>query len=355
MEERGLVVKIKGKSCIVLTPEGEYRKVPLPKDGTAGVGREIHLERKKSLPYLRHFMVAASLLIFILAGQLFNGKTPQAAAYLTIDINPSVELGVSVDKKVVSARGLNSDGERVLSEVRIKGHDLSKAVELIVAQAVVDQYLQEKDDNVILATLTVDGDAEPMVDLDSVYEAIRSPVESGGVNAEVIIEPVRPEMRQEAAKSGISTGRYLLLQKLDKKGVPVSVNEIKSQSLGKLEKEKKVSFIDMVDENDDRRERKEDRVIKRGVYVERNNSKVKAGDKPNERIVTPEKSQQNDDGGKIVAPERVVNRYKDEKQDSRPDRRSNDDGKRKADDSDRNDRNDDERNREGHQRQGRGD
>lgn len=355
MEEHGLVIKIKGKSCVVLTPEGEYRKVPLPKDGAVKVGQEIRLGRKKSFPYLRHFMVAASLLIFILAGQLYLGQTPPAAAYLTIDINPSVELAISVDRKVVSARSLNSDGERVLAEVRIKGRDLREAVELIVAQAVADQYLREKDDNIILATLTVDGDSEPVVDLDSVYAAIKSPVESGGVDAEVIIEPVQPEMRQEAARSGISTGRYLLLQKSGKKGVPVSVSEISTMSLGKLEKEKKVSFIDLVDEDedDDRKEINEGKVVKRGIYIERQSPKEKADDKPDGKVVISGKRQQNSDNDKTAAPERTGKKYKEEKPDV-PDHHSKSGGRSKADDSDRPERDNDERGRDGQQRQGRG-
>lgn len=360
METHGLVVKIKGKSCIVLTPEGEYKEVPLPKGGVTRVGQEISLQRKKNLPYLRYFMVAASLLIVVLTGQLYLGQTPPAAAYLTIDINPSVELAVSVDGKVVSTRGLNSDGEKVLAEVKIKGRDLREAVELIIARAVIDQYLKDKEDNVILATLTVEGDAEPVVDLDSVYEAIRNPVESGGVDAEVIIEPVKPEMRQEAAKSGISTGRYLLLQKSDKKGVPVSVSEISTLSLGKLEKEKKVSFIDLMDEgdkdddsDDDSKERKEGKVVKRGIYVARQNAEENSNDKSGRKAVISGKKRPNTDNDKSAAPERNEKRHTEEKQD-RSERRNNNGGKGKVDDGDRTERDDDGRGPDGHRQHGRG-
>jgi len=356
MESRGMVVKIKGKSCIVLTPEGEYREAPLPKGGAVRVGQEIRLEKRKSLPYLRHFMVAASLLIFILAGQLYLGQMPPAAAYLTIDINPSIELAVSTDKRVVSARGLNSDGEKILSEVKTKGRDLPEAVKLIIAQAVTDQYLKSQDDNVIMATLTVDSDAEPVVALDAVYDAIKNQVDSGGVDAEVIIEPVKPEMRQEAAKSRISTGRYLLLQRSSKKGVSVSVSEISSMSLGKLENEKKISFIKLVAEDndaDESRDNKEVKENKQGIYIERHNIKENKIEQSDGKAVTSGKKQDNADNVKKPVPERTIKNYKEEKQE-RPEHYQNNGNKRNTDDSDRSEHEDDEHDRDGRHRQGHG-
>ncbi|MCL6560651.1 MAG: anti-sigma factor domain-containing protein, partial [Firmicutes bacterium] len=320
METRGMVVKLKRKSCIVVTPDGDYREVPLPKDAAARVGQEISLPMKRSFSYFRQVIVAASLLICVFAGQFYLGQTPPAAAYLTIDINPSIELGVSAERKVVEARGLNGDGEKILAEVKIKGRQLHEAVELIVSQAVVDQYLKKEDENVILATLTVENGQEPLVDLDSVYEAIKKPVDSGGVDSEVIIEPVEPEMRKEAERSGVSTGRYLLLQKSGKKGVPVSVSEVTSRSLGELEKEKKVSFIEVLGEdnhnhgmgsNENRGGIKAGKATQdaiRGIYVERRKEK---DDEPEVRTAVSGKKQQGDDGGKAAAKPREVKKTKD--------------------------------------------
>lgn len=344
METRGMVVKIKGRSCIVLTPEGEYREVPLPGGGAIRVGQEIPLKRRKSLPYLKHFMVAASLLIFILAGQLALWQTPPAAAYLTIDINPSVELAVSSDGKVISGRGLNSDGEKILAKVKIKKRDLREAVKLIVAQAMDDQYLGGTDSNLILATLTVDSDTEPVVDLESVYEAIKSPVASGGLDAEVIIEPVKPEMRQEAARAGISAGRYLLLRKSEEKGVPVTISEISTQNIGKLEKEKKVSFIKLVeaDNNEDQEEpmkEKEHNDVKRGIYIE-HSTKENAGGKRDGEVFTNGGKQQDSDHEKKNTPGGTVKKMKEE-QLERSEQHNNTDVKRKIDDNGRSDRSND--------------
>ena len=60
-------------------------------------------------------MAAASFLVIIMTGQLYMASTPRAAAYMTIDINPSIELAVSKDGVVVSGSGLHS-GQAVYKE-----------------------------------------------------------------------------------------------------------------------------------------------------------------------------------------------------------------------------------------------
>jgi len=286
MESRGLVVKAKKRSCIVITPDGEFREIPVPAGGTAGVGREIPLKSPRVFPSIRYLTVAACLLVFLFAGLLSFKQAPPAAAYLTIDINPSIELAVSADGKVISARGLNGDGERILAEINVEKMNLRDAVELIVAQAVTDQYLKEEDDNVILATLTVEEGAEPLVSLDSIYDAIKSQVEPKNIDTEVIIEPVKPGLRQEAEKSGISTGRYFLFLKSGEKGIPVSVGEIAAESLGKLEKAKRVTFTELFDEDGEKVKLKQAgdaRPLIKGIYAGRrreNSGAEKEGNPP---------------------------------------------------------------------------
>ncbi|NPV73215.1 MAG: anti-sigma factor domain-containing protein [Pelotomaculum sp.] len=345
MQERGLIVKLKNKTCIVLTPQGEYREVPLPGNGPVRAGQEIRLEKKEFRPYLnlKHFVAAALLLVFVLAWQLYPGRVPAAAAYLTIDINPSMELAVSAGRKVVSASALNGDGEKILSKVAVRGRMVDEAVEAIVARAVAENYLAKGSDNVILATLTVAENAEPVADLVSICEAIKKPLDSGGVDAEVIIEPVRPELRQEAASSGLSTGRYLLLQKSGKKGVPVSIGEISTKSLGELEKEKKFSIADLLAESGAETER-ENSAIKgegrekaggKGIYMRRSKANDNQDDnwKGEEKAFAPGKVRQTgkDEAGRSPEPAGGIKRREEEKKDDPVNR----DKKGKAKDEDR--------------------
>ena len=284
--ERGMVVKIEGRSCIAVTPDGEFRQTTLPKGSDIRIGQEISLaDRRRTLPYIRYFIAAASFLLIFMFYFIRTPHTTLAVAYLTMDINPSIELAISGEGKVVSGSGLNSDGKKILSEIAVEGIDLEQAVGLIVTQAITDNYLTAEDSNVILTTLTVDKDSEPLVDLEIVYNAIKTSMDSGGVASEVIIETVAPEMRREAEKSGISTGRFLLQKKTMEKNLPVSPVEINEMSLNKIEKEKQVSIAQLFGGDgsgireynlweDNFKENEGSGVVKQGLYAGRNNASL---------------------------------------------------------------------------------
>jgi hypothetical protein len=310
MEERGIVVKITCRSYVAVTPDGDFREVPLPQSGMVRIGQEISLSsRKKSLPYLRYFMAAASFLVIMMTGQLYMASTPQAAAYMTVDINPSIELAVSEKGVVLSGSGLNSDGERILSEVKVKGCNLDQAVGLIVTQAIADNYMTKSDENVILTTLTVAEGSDPLVDLEFVYKAIKTSMDSGGIASEVIIETVNPEMRREAAASGISAGRLLLQKKTDQKSMSVNANEISTMNLDRIERDNKLSITEMLGGgNDDGREYNLDKgegagIIKQGIYAERNSANIKIKSRPesvqgSESNINGDKNQNKNEGKK---------------------------------------------------------
>jgi hypothetical protein len=226
MNARGMVVEVNHKTCIVLTPDGEFREVALTEGQCLRLGQEIQLPERKSLPYLKQLIAAAAIFIVMFTGLLYYGDVPTAAAYLTIDINPSIELAVSDAGKVISARAIDDDGEKILNKLRLNGLELREAVKLVIAQAVKDTYIQGSSNNVIMATLTVDPGAEPLVELNTVYEAIRSQVDSSGMDSDIIVEPVEPQLRQEATSSGISTGRYLLLNKSKRNGVQINLDDV---------------------------------------------------------------------------------------------------------------------------------
>ncbi|MDD4169272.1 MAG: anti-sigma factor domain-containing protein [Desulfotomaculaceae bacterium] len=281
MKTSGMIVKITGNSCILLTSEGEYKKAPLP--AGCRLGQIIELNDKNRFLYLRWLAVAASILTIVLGGQLWMGQMQPAAAYLTIDINPSVELAVAADQRVISARGLNSEGVSILQEVKVEQLHLHEAVELIVAQAINDQFLVGNGENIILVTLTTDLNKEPVADVDVIYESVKNQLELNRVDTKVIIEPVASSIRQEAEKNGISTGRYILLQNTNKKGMDISANEINSLNLGKLEKENKVSIVELIKENNsveaaDNKGNKEKGPINKGVYKKLQKSKDAYGE-----------------------------------------------------------------------------
>ena len=81
-------------------------------------------------------MAAAAVLLLVLASVFLPlSQQPVAAAYVTLDINPSVELTVSSSRKVISVQALNEDGAEVLEGLKLKGAHLEKAIKLFMQAA----------------------------------------------------------------------------------------------------------------------------------------------------------------------------------------------------------------------------
>lgn len=88
-------------------------------------------------------------------------KGTDAASFVSLDINPSIELTVDSENKVVSVYGANEDGKVLLyEETGIVGEDVELAVEKIVELAVELGYLDENNKIVGTGVVSEDSDTE---------------------------------------------------------------------------------------------------------------------------------------------------------------------------------------------------
>lgn len=119
-------------------------------------------------------------------------------AYVSLDINPSIELIVDKDNKVVSVRGENEDGQVLLyGETGIEGEKIDAAVDKITDLAVKYGYLDE--DNKVVDTLVSSADAS---------------------FADEILSKITASVTATAANSGLTVktdgaGAYSLLRKME--------------------------------------------------------------------------------------------------------------------------------------------
>ena len=99
----------------------------------------------------RKIALAASIAVaFSLGGGVYAyAKTP--VAYVSLDINPSVELGVNAFDTVVSAEAYNEDGEKVLEGTNLVNTKVDNAVSTVITNAISDGYIKEDSTNVTTA------------------------------------------------------------------------------------------------------------------------------------------------------------------------------------------------------------
>ncbi len=103
-------------------------------------------------------IIAGVLTLGCVAPLAACGKNDDKSAYISVDINPSVELIVGSDGKVTGVRGTNEDGLVLLyNESGIEGETVKNAVAKIVNLAVEQGYLNE-DNKVVNTTVAATTD-----------------------------------------------------------------------------------------------------------------------------------------------------------------------------------------------------
>ena len=98
--------------------------------------------KRKILSIIGCIMALIMCMSFTACGNTAEAK---AESFVSLDVNPSIELTLDENDKVISARGTNEDGQVLLVDVNLKGLTVEKAVEKITDLAVEFGYLDEEN------------------------------------------------------------------------------------------------------------------------------------------------------------------------------------------------------------------
>lgn len=231
---RGIVMEVEKRHCIIMTQAGEFRRVPRP-SSRVEVGEEIVVQLHTWSGWLRPLALVASLLLVVMGWSLYQWLLPTAVAYVSLDINPSLELGVDQNSRVVEAKGLNADGKILLRAAPVKGKDIYEAVAELVEAAVQNNYLNPQQENLVFSAVEVEPEAPPtVVEEKQVYQAIANSVAKLKVPVAVQVTVAKPEARREAQKLGVSIGRYLLYSDAVKEETGQQIKNLTNKELKNL-------------------------------------------------------------------------------------------------------------------------
>lgn len=235
---KGILLQKKGPIGILLTSEGQFVRVLLTGKNNI-LGQEI-LGLK--YPSLIQGMAVASVFVVLFIGiwsKFFI--SPAAAAYVALDINPSVELAVNDSGTVIKASGLNKSGMALLEKVTPKEMEIYQAVETLLKEAVKCNYLNNNN-NVVLATVIPSTTNQTVVDQDKLESTVQISVAELPAPVKVVTERATEQEHRLAEQQGLSVGRYLIYQGSSQRGGKIGLDDLKTKGLGELEKEKGVEI-----------------------------------------------------------------------------------------------------------------
>jgi|GEM_PF-3492767 len=238
-DERGLVLEIQGQEVIVLTPGGEFRRVKAPQPFPK-VGEEIMLPPTSSWMWSRvRLTFAVAALIFLAFGlaRIFGPgglAIEKPSLYVAVDINPSLELALNKEERVVEANSLNTEGKVLLEGLNLRGQHVQDAIRIISKAALEKGYLHPGEEGFLIISVVAEEETEEEIEaLDqlagNLAKAAEEVLQAKHVKAIVKANTFEVELRKQAAKLGLSPGKYALYLKALEAGIPVTVEELREQ------------------------------------------------------------------------------------------------------------------------------
>lgn len=194
--------------------------------------------RSRPSPLRRLAAAACALVLFcgLSAGGYAWYRTP--VSYLSIDINPSVELGINAFGRVVTVTAYNEDGQSILESLTLDNLAVDKAVGLLVESASQNGFILEDGSSVISITAETNNERTALQlqqDAKEGAEAVLAD-DDEDEDATILTDQVALEQRDEAIALGITPGKLNLIQKLQALDPTIATEDYKDLSVKEIQK-----------------------------------------------------------------------------------------------------------------------
>lgn len=189
-------------------------------------GRAARTERRPARPLTRRAAIALAACLALAAVGVGGYAWAQApCAYVAIDVNPSIELGINRLGNVASVRAYNEDGERLLQALDLDG--LAYADAMAALEERLRGYL---DDGATVEMTVVCDDERQAAELEQVGVGCLSASGSGSVHC----SHASSEEHHAAESAGMGLGKYRLYLELVDTGVNISPEEASAMTMREL-------------------------------------------------------------------------------------------------------------------------
>jgi len=232
---KGIVFEVTTSYSIFLTPDGLFQR-GIPLSTSVEIGEEVFFRpytevRKRKISYNTSFttpIISLATIIVLFFSVLLPSQT-RVSAFVQIDVNPSIELGIDNNGAVQLFRGLNEDGMNVKRDIAFwKGKPLSSVLHEIVERT--ESSIAEAE------TLEITTIYQENVDHDSLEKVIATAVSSSTTDIEIKKQEIKVieatiEDRNAANMEGISVQKYQAgIEKETKSNMKKNQNQSKGQS-----------------------------------------------------------------------------------------------------------------------------
>lgn len=194
---------------------------------------------KKYLLKIITIMIVLALPIAFLASCSTPTKQDYTQAYVSVKINPELELAVDEDGNVEEVYCVNEDAEVLLSQTTLVGMNIEEAIETIVDEATNAGYIdvEDTDNEVEIGVITEEGQSEDLGQKlhNRLKEKIHKYFDNNGIFG-VVSEATLEQYAEQAAELGLSLGKTKMILRALELNPMLDINELKDAPMNELAK-----------------------------------------------------------------------------------------------------------------------
>ena len=159
-----------------------------------------------------------------------TASAEEATTYVSLRINPEVELLADEDGTVIASNAINEDAKDALDGVKLTGRQAEDALELIINKYDEVGYFDKEADVCISAVEEKGKDADKLLKkLQKRAEKIR-----GNKKYSVTVLKLTKADKAQAKENGISPGKYRIISEIIAIDPSYTVDDLKDKTMQEL-------------------------------------------------------------------------------------------------------------------------
>ncbi len=192
--------------------KSDFSAIQRKLDNNEGVILRMENEKKKTKRNIIPLIVGPTLAVASLILVLTMTSTNPIVTTITIDVNPSVEMGIDANGNVQTIEAINQDGTSIIEDIKVTGETIETATEKVVNELVNDNYLTQDKNSVLV---TGNGENANQI-VEQVNNTVQKELTNNNIESSVITQVVEKTQTNEelANKYNISLGKVELINKI---------------------------------------------------------------------------------------------------------------------------------------------
>ena len=156
------------------------------------------------------WIIIGVLLLLILSFVIYFNV---AFNYVSIDINPSVMLGINSFDKVVKVKPLNTDADNLLKDLNLYGKDVNNAINEVISSANKLGYVNDNEENAVLISTYCNNDRKNSQLKQKINDNLNQGLNTNGIGSLIVDMELTKDDALKANEYGVSEAKILFVKK----------------------------------------------------------------------------------------------------------------------------------------------